>query len=123
MPTPTQFAPDFFNNVAAIAVVLMFAKLVTHRSRRTHRTGAEVKWLLLLHLACLGAAGVAVVVSMIAVSTESTDEWLQRSGWIAVAVAGLIVIGDVAVEDWRQASADSKKSASTTTAGGARPLP
>jgi hypothetical protein len=70
-----------------------------------------------LHLVCLLAAGGAVVVSMIAVGTQDTDETMQLWGWIAVAVAGVIVIGDVIVEDWRQASSDSRTGLSNSTTG------
>jgi len=31
------FTADFYNNVAAIAVVLLFTKVVAHRSRKTPR--------------------------------------------------------------------------------------
>jgi hypothetical protein len=33
VPSSEPFQPDFFNNVAAIAIVLTFAKVVSHRSR------------------------------------------------------------------------------------------
>jgi hypothetical protein len=43
----SDFQADFFNNIAAIAIVLLFAKVVTHRTRKGSSARGS---LALLHL-------------------------------------------------------------------------
>ena len=59
----TAFQPDFFNNAAAIAVVLLFTKVVTHRLRKVRR----MRWVDWLH-------GLAVMGSVVASARRLT--WL-----------------------------------------------
>jgi hypothetical protein len=99
-----DFAPDFFNNVAAIAVVLVFAKLVTHRSRvNTTRSDRERIILFSFHLLAVVAATVAALAAIIGLRGRSVSGVIDWLAWGGVAIAGLILVGDALVEDCRQA--------------------
>ena len=89
------FQPDFFNNAAAIAVVLLFTKVVTHRSRQIRRK-AWVNWLHLL--AVLGAAA-AVGASLWATEQCAVDDRLDWLAWGGLGVAGFALLLDIVLED------------------------
>ena len=76
-----EFSPDFYNNVAAVAVVLMFAKVVTHRSRKAHHGPEWTSILAGFHIVAVLAAIVTVVVCLKATDSGSdTDHvWRTRS--------------------------------------------
>ena len=62
MPCPDPGpGADFFNNVAAVAVVLMFAKVVSHRSRKADYNPKWAKRLAHAHVAAVLLAVAAVV--------------------------------------------------------------
>jgi hypothetical protein len=90
---------DFYNNVAAIASVLMFAKLVTHRTRKA-RDRNEIL-LVSFHTAAVVASAGAIAVSLIATADGSADlRWLA---WWLLGASGSILIVDVLVDDWAYA--------------------
>ena len=53
-------------------MVLLFAKLVTHRTRKGRRRGAvELRTLLGLHILAVGSAGLAVVAASSAINRQN----------------------------------------------------
>jgi hypothetical protein len=119
-----MFAPDFFNNLAAVSTVLLFAKVFTHRSRKPARPTVQggsadskdherVSLVVIVaryvareaqavaHVACVVSAGVSLTVALVAVERESDWTGLHMAGWIALVIAGLILIVDLLVEDLR----------------------
>ncbi len=91
----TAFQPDFFNNAAAIAVVLLFTKVVTHRLRKVRR----MRWVDWLHgLAVMGSV-VAIGASLWATEKCSTVDLADRVAWIGLGVAGFALLFDVGLED------------------------
>ena len=91
------FTADFYNNVAAIAVVLLFTKVVAHRSRKTPR-GVAGTWILaVVHLIALLAAAAAIFASLWATDYETTDyNWMAQLG---LAMAGGALLVDIAVDE------------------------
>jgi hypothetical protein len=90
----TGFAPDFFNNVAAIAVVLMLTKVVMHRTRR----GCWGPRLLAgLHLLTMLAAGGATWISLDA--THRCDPNHHQIALYLLIAAGIGLLIDLLVED------------------------
>jgi undecaprenyl pyrophosphate phosphatase UppP len=84
--------PDFFNNVAAVAVVLMFTKIVTHRSRTDKPT--STRNVAAYHVATVIATACAIVVALIATEVQSQAIGFHILAWLALGVAGLILIID-----------------------------
>jgi hypothetical protein len=84
---------DFFNNIAAIAVVLLFTKVVTHRLRRGQSKSpgsiAEA-----CHVVTVLAATGAVVVALIATGLPCDAVGLYISAGVTLGVAGLLLILD-----------------------------
>jgi uncharacterized membrane protein len=102
-----EFMADFPNNVAAVAVVLLFAKLVTHRSRKVRAEGDSRVWILFgVHVIAVLAAATSVVLALAAVY-ERSDELIDFA-WSGAAIAGVILILDVLVEDRRDAAHQAK---------------
>jgi hypothetical protein len=90
------FQPDFFNNIAAVAVVLMFTKVVMHRSRR----GTEAKgFLATLHVITVILAGAAIAVSLWATGICTMDRSLHQAAWILLVATGVGLLVDVFIED------------------------
>jgi cytosine/uracil/thiamine/allantoin permease len=102
MATETAFTPDFFNSVASVAVVLMFAKFVTHRSRKPRhgRKGTGEVVLIGCHIAAVLAALIATVASLVAVDQQDVSPYWRLAGWWGLAIAGSLLVGDVLVEDF-----------------------
>ena len=95
--TADQFTADFFNNVAAVSIVLLFAKIVSHRTRREPaRSNTAIK---MLHAVCIVAAAVGLVVGLVATDIKSDSLALRVLAWVALAVAGLVLIVDLLAED------------------------
>jgi undecaprenyl pyrophosphate phosphatase UppP len=92
--------PDFFNNVAAIAVVLMFTKIVTHQSRKgkpdSTRTGKSdsIGKRGAFHATMVIAAAGAIVVALIATEVHSEATAFYILAWVMLGVAGLVLIID-----------------------------
>jgi cytochrome c biogenesis factor len=90
----TKFTPDYFNNVAAIAVVLLFTKVVMHRWRRGSRAHL---FLALFHVAAVLAAGAAIVISLWA--TGTCEDVSHPLAWVFLAFAGLGLLVDILIEE------------------------
>ena len=92
-PDP-QFQADFFNNVAAVAIVLVFAKVVAHRK---HDEPSVPRALLhgLAVLAAVAAAGLALWVTHTRVDS-CLWHWLAGG---ALVVAGLVFFGEILLDD------------------------
>jgi hypothetical protein len=92
-----DFAADVYNNIAATGVVLLFAKLVTHRSR----TKGTTSWLVFaLHVIVVGAAAVAVASALVITAARSEDQpWLAMA-WIGLSISGVVLVCDVLLEAW-----------------------
>ncbi len=90
------FQPDFFNNIASVAVVLLFTKVVMHRTRR----GIAAKGCLAtLHVITLLLAGAAIVISLWATGICTMDHCLHQAAWILLAAAGIGLSIDLVIED------------------------
>ena len=61
----SSFSADFFNNVAAVAVVLIFTKVLTHRSRKAKNAANDTPLLSQLHVGAVVLAVVAVGISLL----------------------------------------------------------
>lgn len=96
MTCPDAFKPDFFNNIAAIAVVLMFTKVVMHRSRQG--SGGR-RGLAVLHVGTVLSAGLAIVVSLRATDACGLDPCLHRAAWVFLAATAVGLLADLVVED------------------------
>jgi len=108
---------DFFNNVASIAIVLLFTKAVTHRVRqgepKTQAGGTTY------HMVTVIAAAAAVVVSLVATAVHSEALWFYILSWATLGVAGLMLVFD----DWRQAHQPSAPTGLPQSPTGAEPKP
>jgi hypothetical protein len=95
-----SFQPDFFNNVAAVAIVLTFAKVVAHRSRdRESRTVEPSGWRTFYHALAVLAAVLAAGASLWA--TEKQSDWglFHWCAWGGLIVAGLVFVGEILHDD------------------------
>jgi hypothetical protein len=100
----TKFQADFFNNVAAVAMVLIFAKVVTHRShvadpksKRPTPRGALLR-------ACwhtLGVSGAAVaVIAALWATEDGTDKCaFHYTAWVGLGVAGVVFLVEIVIDD------------------------
>jgi hypothetical protein len=91
-----KFQADFFNNIAAVAVVLMFTKVVMQRSRQG--TGGR-RCLAVVHLATVLFAGLATAFSLWATSECNSEAWLHTTAWVCLAFAAAGLLIDVIAED------------------------
>jgi hypothetical protein len=96
------FQPDFFNNAAAIAVVLLFTKVVAHRSRK----GPPSRWAEGLHVIAVIGAAVATGAALWATHECSTYRVLDDAVWGGLAAAGIALLIDILCEDvsWKRLS-------------------
>jgi uncharacterized membrane protein YoaT (DUF817 family) len=95
-----SFQPDFFNNVAAVAIVLIFAKVVVHRmrqreSRAVRQSGRRNR----IHVFAVLAASVAGGASLWA--TERQSDWclFHWCAWIGLALASVIFVIEIIHDD------------------------
>jgi hypothetical protein len=92
-------APDFFNNAASIAVVLLFTKVVSHRSRKAPRETQRAKALTAFHIIAVLSATIAVAASLVATDWQSAPDAvcaaLRGVAWVGLGFAGVILIVDV----------------------------
>ena len=92
--------PDFFNNVAAVASVLVFAKVVAHRSHdRETRTLKPKPWRAFFHGLGVFAAVVAVGVALAATEAQADDYLLHCLAWGGLAIAGLAFVCEIYADD------------------------
>jgi hypothetical protein len=104
------FSPDFFNNAAAVFAILIFAKFVAHRARRARQQASagqqasarplQKRWDLpaQLHALCVVVASTGLILAMLVTEMQWTSAWLHAWIWIALAIAGLILLGDLIFE-------------------------
>jgi len=89
------FSPDFYNDLAAVCVVVLFAKFMTHRGHpRTSR------WLWTLHALCLISSAGGVFIPLLAVYQQSSWYLLRDLSWACLAFSSLILIGVGLYEDF-----------------------
>jgi hypothetical protein len=96
------YSADFFNNVAAVSMVLIFAKFVTHRSRSGPRSGRARRIAAGLHVVCVVAAVVSLVIALAATELQSDHMLLHVLAWVSLGIASAVLIGDVLWEDLNQ---------------------
>jgi hypothetical protein len=96
-PEPDQ-GPDFFNNMVAIAVVLMFTKVVSHRSHKTEKPALRGT-LAVLHVLAVFAAAATVGMGVVATDSRFTPEpvWLNVSYALLFLTVAFLLI-DVCLE-------------------------
>jgi hypothetical protein len=94
-----DFQPDFFNNIAAVAVVLMLTKVVMHRSRQVHWCRSLVVINLVVHAFAVLAAAAAIWVSLSATDVCNTHPEWHRYAWYALAFAAGAFLIDILIED------------------------
>jgi len=96
-PEPDQ-GPDFFNNIVAIAVVLMFTKVVSHRSHKTEKPALQ-RTLAALHVLAVFAAAATVAMGVVATDSRFTPGpvWLNVSYALLFLTVALLLI-DVCLE-------------------------
>jgi len=90
----SNFQPDFFNNVAAVAIVLIFAKVVAHRTQEGRGTCR-----LRRHVIAVLTAALATFVALLATAV-CNDSWpwqLLAGGFLVV--AGVIFVGEIYFDD------------------------
>lgn len=69
-----------------MSIVLVFAKFVTHRSRRGLTTFSTHGW----HLACVGFSVIAVALGLVSAELETDPAW-----WLHLLAAGAMTAGVV----------------------------
>ena len=95
----SQFTADFFNNAAAVAVVLVFTKVVTHRSRQAKWGAKGTNTIAVLHILAVLSAVVTVVVCLRATDNQvETDSGWRTAAWVLLGLAGLILVADDIVD-------------------------
>jgi hypothetical protein len=90
-----EFSVDFYNNVAAIAVVLIFTKVVSHGMRKVRGKPTGV----VLHAAVVAGAGVAAGAALIATFAGSHGWCLIVLAWAGIAIAAVSLIVDIVLEE------------------------
>jgi hypothetical protein len=87
---------DFLNNAAAVCVVVLFAKFVTHRTRPS---GNPRQWHIVLHLLCIAFAAFGLVTALNGAEAES-DWWiLHAMVWAGTILAAGLLLTDVLSAD------------------------
>jgi hypothetical protein len=95
----SSFSADFFNNVAAVAVVLIFTKVLTHRSRKAKNAANDTPLLSQLHVGAVVLAAVAVGISLWATGFCQTNTGMCIVAASALGLTGLLLIFDVVIEE------------------------
>lgn len=90
-----NFQADFFNNVAAVAVVLIFAKVVAHRMHEGDRGRVSASF----HVIAVFAAATAAAISII--GTERCSSWptLHTVVGVALAAACVVLFLEIVIDD------------------------
>ena len=113
----SAFQPDFYNNAAAIAVVLLFTKVVANRLRK----GPPPWWTQGLHVIAVIGAAVAAGSALWATHECSTYRVLDYAVWGGLAAAGVALSIDIFCEDvswiWLRRYAARQAVASTDEPG------
>ncbi len=88
----SSLQPDFFNNVAAVAVVLIFTKVVSQRLR--HNAPESARRVAAYHVATVISATSAIVIALTATAIHSDAVWLSIAAGVSLGVAGFMFICD-----------------------------
>lgn len=93
--TDDAFQPDFFNNITAVAVVLMFTKVVAHRMHDGDRKRGSA----VLHVIAVSAAAIAAGTSIVA--TERSSNWciLHLIVWLGLGTACALLLVEIVIDD------------------------
>jgi hypothetical protein len=90
---------DFFNDIITVAIIIVFAKFVTHHNRHGRRTAGTYWW----HLASVVLSVLAVVMGLAGAEFETDpDLWIHVVAVGAMAGGVVILLVDVLVDDWRR---------------------
>lgn len=99
MPSTCEsFSADYFNNIAAVAVVVIFAKSITYRSKSKAaevRQGKAILSPLVPHFAAQVCAAGAVVAALFATAQCFGPSWFQAVAAVLLSAAGVILAIDV----------------------------
>jgi hypothetical protein len=117
MPLPA-YSPEFYNNVAAIAVVFMFTKVVSHGLRKVRGKSTGV----FLHAAVIGGSLVAVTASLLATFIGSHGWFFYIFAWVGIAVAAFGLAFDIIVEEREERSERSRRHTRPSHGTSARPI-
>jgi hypothetical protein len=92
-----DFSADFYAAVITIGLGLVVAKFVAHRvSSDRHREDARVAR---LHVACVAASILAVLVALVGIELESNAWGWHLASWVLLLVAGGALLWDLRLED------------------------
>ena len=98
-PKP-EFQADFFNDVAAVAIVLIFAKVVAHRSRNGKPNADEPKrWRAFWHVLGVLAAAAAAGAALWATEAGSDAGVFHWFAWGGLIVAGAAFVAEIVIDD------------------------
>jgi hypothetical protein len=104
MPTvQEEVSSDFFNNVATIAGVLMFAKVASHGLRKARGKPARTLVFAILHGVAVVFAIIAITAALIATYRPSVASDADVFAWCGVVVAALALIIDIGIEEFYDA--------------------
>lgn len=90
------FTADFFNNVAAVAMVLMATKVVAHR---TGKVTKGRRWRSVLHGCAVAAAVIAIGASLWATEWQKETTVLHVIAWMGLGGATVALLIDLFIED------------------------
>jgi hypothetical protein len=85
-----MIALDFFASAAAICVVVLLTKFVTHRTRGDLANST----VLLVHGVCLALAALGLVAALIGTETESDWTFLHGLVWVGTLGSIGLLLGD-----------------------------
>jgi hypothetical protein len=94
-----DFTADFYNNVAAIAIVLMVTKVLSHRTRKVPRKPKAMRTLARVHVLAVAAAATAVAISLAATDFKLTGIGVRITAWTALGIAGGLLILDIVIDE------------------------
>jgi uncharacterized membrane protein len=95
-----NFNADFFNNVAAIAVVLIFTKVFTNRSRKATKPPNHPWLVSLLHVCAVVIAAVAIGISLWATGYRCSNAHREIAAAVILALTAGLLIADIVIEEF-----------------------
>lgn len=93
------YQSDFYNNVAAIAVVLMFTKVVGHGLRKGRAKHPHPGMLKTLHIGVVVGAVIAATVALIATFQGSHWGFSHILAWAALGFTAFCLVSDILIEE------------------------
>ena len=102
-PQP-EFQADFFNNIAAVAMVLIFAKVFAHRSRNTKPQNGQPTPGRANFRACCHGLAIAAAVVAVGAALWATEDGRDKCSfhwfaWGGLIVAGVVFVGEIFIDD------------------------